>query len=114
MLVRQFQTIQNVLNSKKDSLDKEIEVVSLMTGINEDELLKLPLHKIKDLFSKYSSSNVKVSTSINKYLFIKQKLFLVDYLGSDEIYISNRFLLTLYVMKCNYGESSNRIKLLET
>lgn len=75
MLVRQFQSIQNILKSKKDSLDKEIEVVSLMTGINEDELLKLPLNKIKDLFSKYSSSSVKVSTSINKYLFIKGRLY---------------------------------------
>jgi len=73
LTVKQFQHISNLVKSNKDELDKEIEIVSYLSGKSEDEVLKLPLGKIKKIFN--DCGYASPSKGITKYLWIKGMLY---------------------------------------
>lgn len=73
LTVKQFQHISKISKSSKDELDKQIEIVSYLSGKSEDEVLKLPLDKIKQVFSECGFA--APSTGLHKYIFVNGILY---------------------------------------
>ena len=71
--ISQYQTINQIVKSNKDDLDKEIEAVAFLTRKSEDELLNLPLDKIRKTFAECGFSTP--SQRLKRFIWVNGKLY---------------------------------------
>lgn len=74
--VRQYQVLNQILESDADLLDKQINAIAYFMGKSSVWVESLPL----DIFKYYSSQltfvkNPNINTKLKKYVFIKGRLF---------------------------------------
>ena len=85
LTVNQYISINQIVKSNIDELDKEVAICSILTGKPEDVILNMPLPEIKELFGSIGQlNNLQVSTKPNKYINCKGNL-LVGCMSVDEL-----------------------------
>ena len=77
LTVNQYISINQIVKSNIDELDKEVAICSILTGKPEDVILNMPLPEIKELFGSIGQlNNLQVSTKPNKYIICNTRSLL--------------------------------------